>query len=178
MKGESGDTSSLVGTYFQREDSLVFSGGGYSFSGIVVVYLRVLWITGRYAGPNGNGAFICLAGSPDTVRTYCGTFRSDSTTTSGRWNFAVRGDTLVGFALDQGSQFELGFSSLLTGTTAERQFQAIAGSAPSNTYYWLGSVNASAGLASGTWLGFTGGILRERGSWTSVACFPGVAKSP
>ncbi len=178
MTSETGDTTSLTGTYFEAADSLSLSGGGYTFSGILVVYLRVLWLTGRYVGPNDVGAFIGLVGSTDTVKTYCGTFRSDSTTISGRWNFAVRGDTLVGFALDQGSEFELGFFTLLTGTTGARQFQAIAGKAPSSTFYWLGSVNASAGLASGTWLGFVGGILHESGTWTAASCSPGGARSP
>jgi hypothetical protein len=124
--------------------------------------------------------FVCLLGAPPATQAYCGAFRSDSSSTTGRWNFAVHGDSLVGFVAAQDWDFDLGFYAMPNGSG---DFNGIAGGIDSTrqvTFYWRGNVNRPVGSASGTWTGFFfhGGVNVENGTWSAEACSPPPRSTP
>lgn len=177
---ESGETDSLSGSYDRARNSLDFTGGGFHFTGGLALATKnnLAWASGYFSDSTGGGTFLCLPGAPPYTQPYCGTFRSDSSSTTGRWNFAVRGDSLVGFAAAEGWEFTLGFYGILKGSGTERIFRSIAGAHDAThgniTFYWMGAVNTTEGSASGTWTGFffDGAVVREDGTWSAAVLVP------
>ena len=152
IKVQGGSTISITGTFNSDNDSLKFSGGGYSFAGI----LANGEITGSYTGPNGAGGFTASVGAEGSVKVYCGTYHETSPDTSvhGRFNLVIKGTAITGIT-DSG----LDLGGTVTSTThISVHFQQLPGveiatgtiqsdGSITGTY----SVTSESGTQSGTW---------------------------
>ncbi len=140
-------TVSLSGTFDDVTGDLNVSGGGYTFSGVVVDGQLV----GDYTGPNGPGSFAALQATGANVSLYCGTFDGDLT---GMWNLAVSSDgTVVGSFTDAGND-----SAALSGSVDGGD---VALEVPGGDVTATGSING--GSATGTWTDVGSG---DTGTWT------------
>ncbi|HEV8539316.1 MAG TPA: hypothetical protein VGR15_10415 [Bacteroidota bacterium] len=95
-----GDTTIVLsGTYNTDTDSLIVSGGNYTFRGTYADGT----ISGTYTGPHGSGSFTAeVSGEGDTVKVYCGTYQQTSPDTNGagRFNLIVKGSIISGITDD------------------------------------------------------------------------------
>ena len=147
-----GVTITLTGTYNTDTDSLIVSGGGYTFAG---TYSNGN-ISGTYTGPHGSGSFTAeVSGEGTTIKVYCGTYHETSPDTSvhGRFNLVVKGNVVTGITDDglrlggtvDGSQVLVHFTEYPTIDIAHGVIQedgSIVGEY---------SVPAETGVRSGTW---------------------------
>lgn len=140
----------LAGTYNSGSGAVSLTGGGHTLSGTI----SNGELDGNYAGPAGAGSFGTHQGASSAdVALFCGTYDGAST---GVWNLAKTGNSLVGAYADDG-----GGSARLTGT--------LGGSAISITFTGgtASGTLASATSMNGTW---TAGV--NSGTWTGTAPCP------
>lgn len=148
-----GTTITLSGTFNTENDSLIVSGGGYTFKGV----LTDGTLSGTYTGPNGSGSFTTESSTETgTVKVYVGTSHETSPDTSnhGRFLLVVKGTAVTGIT-DSG----LKLAGTITGTDVSIHFvQAPSveiahgtvsgdGTSMSGTY----SVTGDEGTVTGTW---------------------------
>ncbi|HTK82465.1 MAG TPA: hypothetical protein VL633_09255 [Bacteroidota bacterium] len=152
IKVQGGTTIAITGTFNTDNDSLKFSGGGYSFAGI----LANGEITGSYTGPNGAGGFTASVGAEGSVKVYCGTYHETSPDTSvhGRFNLVIKGTVITGIT-DSGLELQ---GTVTSTTHISIQFKELPGveiatgtiqsdGSIEGTY----SVTTESGTQSGTW---------------------------
>ena len=111
-----GTTITLSGTFNTDNDSLIVSGGGYSFRGVLVDGN----ISGEYTGPNGSGSFTTESSTEEgSVKVYVGTSHETSpdTTQHGRFLLVVKGNAITGIT-DSG----LKLAGTITGTNVSVHF--------------------------------------------------------
>jgi hypothetical protein len=149
-----GTTITLTGTYNTTNDSLIVSGGGYSFMGI----LANGTLSGTYTGPNGSGSFT-TEGSTEagSVKVYIGTSHETSPDTSnhGRFLLVVKGTAVTGIT-DSGEKL----GGTISGTHVSIHFI----SAPS-VEIAQGTVSTDGTTMSGTYSA-TSGEGTFSGTWT------------
>jgi hypothetical protein len=81
---DGGSTITISGTFNTSNDSLIVSGSGYSFRGVLVGTN----VTGSYTGPNGPGGFTLKPSTNNSVKIFCGTYISSAGQSNGRFNLA------------------------------------------------------------------------------------------
>jgi len=84
LKISGGTTILLTGTLNSANDSLIVSGGGYTFRGV----LSGTSISGSYTGPSGSGSFTAKASSNNSVKVFVGAYTSQAGHPNGRFNLA------------------------------------------------------------------------------------------
>jgi hypothetical protein len=145
------DSVLLTGTYDTTTDSLIVSGGGYTFRG----KLTNGHFTGSYTGPHGPGGFAASPSATDgSDKVFCGTSHETSPDTSqhGRFNLIVSGTTVSGVTgdgLDLGGH-ATGDSVYVTISDVEIARGKVVGVNISGIYY---SPNFNSPTITGTWEG-------------------------
>ena len=92
------DSVALAGNFSTSTDSLLVSGGGYSFAG----ELSGGTLSGEYTGPHGSGAFTLQPSTGNGVKVYVGAYTSQAGQSDGNFNLVVRAGVITGLAVSSG----------------------------------------------------------------------------
>ena len=136
----------LAGTYDAGSGGVTVSGSGHTLIGTISGET----LDGTYAGPGGRlGSFGTHHGaSSSDVKLFCGSYTGAS---SGVWNLAMTGNSLIGAYADDG-----GGSAQLTGSvTGSTLSITFSGGTAAGTLTTATAMTGTwtAGVNSGTWTG-------------------------
>lgn len=165
----------FTGTYDTVTDSMdAFATdplGDYTLAGAYDSTGTVGGVLGSYDGPNGSGFFGCLAGTPGSITTLCGSFDNQSMTETGLWNTIIYADEVAGAAVPDGSSTLIGFEGTVTGTGNPRQI-SIAGSDGAVDLTATGTWDTVTNQITGTWDTVDSGTQApiDNGTWSGDPC--------
>ncbi len=156
-----GATITLKGTFNSSNDSLIVSGGGYTFRG----KLSGTNITGTYSGPNGNGGFNLKSSTNNSVKVFCGTYISNAGNSNGRFNLAWDSSnasiSVLAFSYSDPSS-----QNQLSGITVADSIKVFA-PGYTNVFIALGKFTDSADTAA---VGVYNDYSSDYGTWSFFRC--------
>lgn len=146
------DTVFLTGTL--SGDTLLVTGGGYTFTGI----LSGNQFTGTYNGPGGSGSFVANAStSTAATRVFCGTYtETPPGTETGTFNMVINANNTISvIAVDASDGAQTPFEGTLTGSTISIYVPGTPGAVIATGTLTGTSVSGTynSGSTDGTWTG-------------------------
>ncbi len=158
---DGGSTITLSGTFNTSNDSLIVSGGGYTFRG----KLSGTGITGTYSGPSGSGGFTVKSSTNNSVKVFCGTYTSNAGNSDGRFNLAWDSSnaTIAVLAFSYGDP---GNPNQLAGITVADSIKVYA-PGYTNVFIALGKFTNSADTAAA---GVYNNYTDDYGTWSFARC--------
>jgi len=151
MKPIGGSAISLTGSYNDQTDSLGLSNttAGYTLAGAYDTTGSFDVVIGQYDGPSGTGFFAGVQGAT-TQNTYCGTFDSNTTATTGSWDILITGGKVGGIAFPTSGE-PFAFDGTIETTGAMRNITAGDSDPGVFTLTVTGTLDTTTNTVSGTW---------------------------